>query len=106
MMIVVMIVSHQVMGSRVPLTCHVNLDSLWMLPWDVRRNVETGSHAGLWDWRSILCDVARLSRMPEFPDTDCLNCFRNVGKICMLNLNVRGTYPSIGPPGGGLETVA
>ena len=55
-----------------------------MLPWDDRRNVETGSRAGVWDWRSVLCDVAQLSRMLEFPDTDCLNCFLNVGKICMF----------------------
>ena len=46
-------------------------------------------------------------RLPElFSDTDCLNCFRNVGKICMLDLNVRGTYPRVGPPGCDLEMVA
>ena len=89
-----------------PPTCHVDLDSLWMLPWDDRRNVETGSRTDVWDWRSILCDVARLSHMPVFPDTDCLNCFRNVGKICLLDLNVRGTYPCVGPPECALETVA
>ena len=84
-----------VMGGRVPLNCHVDLESLWMLPWDDRRNVETGSRAGVWDWMSILCNVAQLSRMLEFPDTDCLNCFLNVGKICMLDYNVRGMYPRV-----------
>ena len=69
-------------------------------------NVETGSRTGVWDWRSILCDVARLSRMPVFPDTDCLNCFRNIGQICMLDLNVRGTYPCVEQPECSLEVVA
>ena len=73
-----------VMSGRVSLNCHVDLFSLWMVSWDDRRNVQTGSRTGVSDWRSILCDVAQLSRMPEFPDTDCLNCFRNVGNNCML----------------------
>ena len=38
-----------VMGGRVPPTCH--MDSLWMLPWNDRKSVETkapcGSHIGL-----------------------------------------------------------
>ena len=87
-----------VMGGRVPPPCIVDLDSLLMLPWDGHMNVETGSRTGVWDWRSVLCDVARLSRMPVFPGTDCLNCFRNIGQTCVLDLNVRGTYPCVEPP--------
>ena len=52
----------------------MDLDSPWMASWEVRRNVETGSCTGVSDWRSVLCCVALLSRLPEFPDTDCLNC--------------------------------
>ena len=89
-----------------PLDCHVDLDSLWMVSWEDRRNVETGSRTGVSDLRSILCCVALLSRLPEFPDTDCLNCFSAVGKNCVLDLNARGTHSRVGPPECGLEMVA
>ena len=49
------------------LNCHVDFDSLWMVSWDVHRNVETGSRTGIFDWRRILRCVARMSRLPEFP---------------------------------------
>ena len=78
------------------LDCHVDLDSLWMVYWEDRRNVETGSRTGVYDWRSVPCCVALLSRLPEFPDTDCLNCFRDVGKNCVLDLNARRTYTALG----------
>ena len=77
-----------------------------MVSWDNRRNVETGSRTGVSDWRSILCCVVLLSRMPEFPDTGCHNCFCDVGKNCVLDLNTWGTYPRVRPPECGLETVA
>ena len=95
-----------VVGGRVTLTCPVDLDVLGMLPWNDRRNVETGSHAEVWDWRSVLCDVAQLSRMPELPYSDCLDRFRKVGRTYVLDLNIRGTYHHVELPGGGLETVA
>ena len=93
-------------SDRGSLDCHVDLDSLWMIYWEDRRNVETGSRTGLSDWRCVLCCVALLSRLPEFPDTDCLNCFSDVGKNCVLDLNARGTYIRVRPPECGLETVA
>ena len=46
-----------------------------------------------------------LSRLPEFPDTDCLNCFRAVGKNCVLDLNSRKTYNRVRTPECRLETV-
>ena len=88
------------------LDCHVDLDSLWMVYREDCRNVEAGSRTRVSDWRSVLCCVALLSRLPEFPDTDCRNCFIDVGKNCVLDLNARGTYPRVGPPECGLETVA
>ena len=90
----------------VSLNCHVDLDSLWMVSWGDHRNVETGSRTGVSHWRSILCCAALLSRMPEFPDTGCLNCFRDVGKNCVLDLSTRGTYPRVRPPECGLEMLA
>ena len=88
------------------LNCHVDIDFPWMVCWEDRRNVETGSPTGVFDWRSVLCGVALLSRLPEVPDTDCLNCFSAVGKNCVLDLNARKTYNRVRPPECGLEAVA
>ena len=90
-------------SDRRSLDCHADLDSLWMVYWEDRRN---GSCTEVSDWRSVLCCVALLSPLPEFSDTDSLNCFRDVGKNCVLDLNVRGTYNRIRPPECGLEAVA
>ena len=95
-------------GVRVrgSLVCHVDLDSLWMVHWEDRRTVETGSHIGVSVWRNMLCCVARLSRLPEFPDTACLKYFRNIGKKCVLDLNAGETYTPVWSPECCLETVA
>ena len=39
-------------------------------------------------------------------ETDCLNCFCDVGENCVLDLSVPGKYPRVRPPGCGLETFA
>ena len=67
-------------GVRVcgSLVCHVDLDSLWMVHWEDRRTIETGSHTGVSVWRRVPCCVAPLSRLPEFSDTACLKYFRNI----------------------------
>ena len=67
-----------------------------MVSWDDRRNVETWSRTGVSDWRSVLCCVALLSSMAEFPDTGCLNCFHDVGKNCVLDFNTRECIPALG----------
>ena len=54
----------------------------------------------------MLCCVARLSHLPEFPDTACLKYFRNIGKKCVLDLNAGETYTPVWSPECGLETVA
>ena len=88
------------------LNCHVDLDSLWMVYWKDRKNVETGSRTGVSDWRSVLCCVALLSRLPEIPDTGCLSCFSDVRKNCVQDLNARGTYLRVKPSECSLGTVA
>ena len=80
----------------------MELDSLWIVYRDDRRNVETGSRTEVSDWRNVLCCVALLFRLSEFSDTDCRNCFNDVGKNCVLDLNARGTYPRVGSPECGL----
>ena len=62
------------------LVCHVDLDSLWMVPWDNCRTCESGSHTGKSIWRSVMCSVARLSRMPVLPDTGGLKSFGKLGR--------------------------
>ena len=94
------------MSVRGSLDCHVDLDSLWMVHWEDRRNVEPGSHTRVSDWKSVLCCVARMSHLPEFPDMDCLKYFRDIGKNYVLDLNAGGTYTRVRPPECALETVA
>ena len=43
------------------LICQVDLDYLWMIHWDDRRTVETGSLTEVSVWRRVLCGVARMS---------------------------------------------
>ena len=94
-----------VVGGRVPLTCPVDLDSLYMLPGKYCRNEETGPHAEVWDWMSILCDVARSSQLPVLPDSDCQDRFRGVGRTYVLDLNFREAYSRVQLHGGGLVMV-
>ena len=94
------------MRNRISLVCQVDLDSLWMVYWEGRRSVGTGSRTGVSAWRSVLCGAARLLCLPEFPDMDCLNCFSDIGRDCVLDLNAWGTYPRVRPPDCGLETFA
>ena len=78
----------------------------WMVHWEDRRTVETGSHTGISVWRRLLCGVARMSCLPEFPDTAWLKCFRDIGKKCVLDLNAGETYTPVKSPERGVETVA
>ena len=94
------------MRNQVSLDWQVDLDSHWMLYGESRWHGENGYRAGASDWRSVLCCVALMSRLPEFPDTDCLNCFSEIGKNCVMDLNAWGPCPLVGPPECGLETFA
>ena len=84
----------------------VDLDSHWMVYGEGRWNGENGYRAGASDWRSVLCCVALMPRLPEFPDTECLNCFNELGKTCVMDLSAWGPCPQIGPPDCGLGTFA
>ena len=80
----------------VSLVCHVDLDSLWMVQWEDCRTFETGSHTGISIWRSVMCSVARLSRMPVLLDTGCLKSFGELGRECVLDLNAGRHIPQFG----------
>ena len=75
------------MSDRVSLNCHVDLDSLWIVSWDVHRNVETGSRTGVSDWRRILRCVAHMSRLPEFPVNNGLKCLDDLGSNCIMDFS-------------------
>ena len=60
----------------------------------------------MWDWRSVLCGIARSSWLPELPDSDCQDRFHGVGRAYVLDLSVRGTYSHAESSGGDLVTVA
>ena len=87
------------------LVCHVDLDSLWMAPWDDCGTLETGSRPGISIWRNVMCSVARLSRMSMCPVTGCLRSFGDLGRAWVLDLNAGATYTPVWMPGGNLETV-
>ena len=93
-------------GGRAPLLCPVDLDSLCMLLRHDFTNAETGPEAEVWDWRSVLCGIARSSRLLELPDSDCQDRLCGVGRTYVLDLSVRGTYSHAKSPGGVLVTVA
>ena len=95
-----------VVGGHVPLPCPVDLDSLFVLLGSDIRNANAGPQAEVWDWRSVLCGIARSSRLPELQDSDCPDRFREIGMTYVLDLSIRGTHSPVESPGGGLETVA
>ena len=65
----------------------VDLDPLWMAPWDAGGTLGTGSRPGIAIWRDVLCCVSRLSRMPVLPVTGYLRSFRGLGWTCILDAN-------------------
>ena len=79
--------------NHVSLDWQVDLDSHWMVYGNGRWNGENGYRAVTSDWRSVLCCVALMSRMPEFPDTDRLNCFNEIGKNCVMDLSAWALSP-------------
>ena len=89
-----------------PLPCPVDLDSLCMLLGSDIKNAETGPQAEVWDWRSVLCGIARSSRLPELQNSGCPDRFCEIGMTYVLDLSVWGMHSSVESPGGGLETVA
>ena len=91
-------------SDRMSLNCHVDINSLWMVHWEDRRTVETGSSAGVSAWRSALCGIARLSCLPVFPANHGLECLNYLGRNCIMDLSAGGTlspseYDLTGPNG-------
>ena len=65
-----------------------------MVHWEDRRTVETGSHAGVSVWRNVhvlLCGIAHMSCLPEFPVNNDLKCLNDLGKNCIIDMSACGT---------------
>ena len=77
-----------------------------MLLQDDIKITKAGTQAEVWPWRSVLCGIARSSRLPELPNSDCPDRFQDIGMTYVLDLSVRGMLSPVGSPGVGLETVA
>ena len=92
--------------NDVSMDWRIDLDSHGMVNWEYQLNGEDRAFAGASDWKSVLRCVACLSRLPEFPDRDCLKCFDDIGNNCIMDFNAWGTCPQVRTPGCSLETCA
>ena len=68
-------------------TVHVDMDSLWMAPWDAGETFRSGYQPGMAVWRDAVCCVVRLSRMPVLQAAGYLRSFGGLGRTCIVDLN-------------------
>ena len=80
-------------------TDHVDLDSLWMAPWDAGRTLGDSCRQTVPTWRTVFRSVVRLSRRPAFVDKDCSQLFRSLGWMCVLDVHVGRTEVPTGSLG-------
>ena len=66
---------------------HVDIDSLWMTPWDAGGTLRSSYRPGMAIWRDVLCCVVRLSRLPVLPVVGYLGSFGGLGRTCIIDLN-------------------
>ena len=65
-----------------PLPILVDLDSLYMPPSKTGHSRKLGPHMEIWDWRSILKNVASSSQLPELLDSYCRDFTTSVEHMC------------------------
>ena len=87
--------SHLGVRNNVSLDRRIDLDSHGMVNWECQLNGEYRVLARASDWRSVLCCVALMLRRPEFPDKDCLKCFRDIVNNCIMDFSAWGTCPRV-----------
>ena len=91
-------------GGRASLRQEVDFDSLYICPQKMGHALTAGPAIDRWDWRRILGNVARFSRLPDIPKLADRNGFRNLDRKYGLNVCVMTVQSSIQPLGSGLET--
>ena len=72
--------------SGLSVTVHVNMDSLWMAPWDAGGTFRSSYRPGMAISRNTQSYVVRFSRMPVFPATGYLGSFGGLTRICAIDL--------------------
>ena len=65
---------------------NVDMDSLWMAPWDAGGTFRIGSHPEMAIRRDILRCVVQLSRRPVFPAAGYFGYFGVLAKTCVIDL--------------------
>ena len=90
-----MTVSEPLEHSGLGVTVHVDIDSLWMAPWDAGGTLSCSYRPGMAIWRVMLCSVVRLSHRPVLPATGYLKSFGDLGRTCIMDLNAgKSTAPA------------
>ena len=64
----------------------VNMDSLWMAPWDAGGTSRIGSRPEVAIRRDRLRCVVQLSCRPAFPAAGYLGCFGGLARTCVIDL--------------------
>ena len=64
----------------------VNMDSLWMAPWDAGGTFRIGSRPEVAICRDRLRCVVQLSCRPAFPAVGYLGCFGGLARTCVIDL--------------------
>ena len=80
-------VSDPLEHSSLVVTVHVDVDSLWLAPWDAGGTLGGSYRPGVTVWRAVLCSVVRLSRRPVLSATGYLWSFRDLGRTCVMDLD-------------------
>ena len=91
-------------GGSAPLRQEVDFDSLHICPQKMGHAETAGPAVDRWDWRRILGNVVRFSRLPDIPKLADRNGFRNLDRKYGLNLCVITVQSSIQPLRSGLVT--
>ena len=91
-------------GGHTPLRNRMDLDSLYISPQRTGHFRTFGPAVGRWDWRRILKNVARLSKLPDLLEFAGRNVIRNLGRKYVLDLCVLPEHSSIQPLGSGPVT--
>ena len=66
----------------------VNMDSLWMAPWDAGGTFRIGSRPEVAICRDRLHCVVQLSCRPAFPHAGYLGCFGGLTRTCVIDLTL------------------
>ena len=85
--------------SNCVVTDHMDIDSLWMAPWDAGGTLGDSWRPSVATWRTVFCSVVRLFRRPAFVDEDCSRLFGSLGRMCVLDVYVGQTEVPTGSLG-------